>query len=215
MAGEAVTTVVLRNEFYRDSYRRVSLAFLLTLIINFTLAYFLFYLYTNPPKPLYFPTSINGRITPLFPLNRPNQSEAAVLQWASTAAVAAYTYNYVNYRAELQAASEFFTPEGWDQFLRALNATNNLQAVKERRLIVSAVPTGAPVILQKGLVQTGRFAWQVRIPILVTFQNLNVFTQARYNITMLIQRVSTLNNPRGIGIAQYIAEPVTGGQTAQ
>ncbi|MBS0359405.1 MAG: type IVB secretion system apparatus protein IcmL/DotI [Proteobacteria bacterium] len=207
MANEqAAELVQLRNEFYRDNYRRVMLTLLLSLVINFFLGALVFYVYMNPPKPKYFATSINGRVTPLYPLDRPNQSDSAVLQWANQAAIASYTYNFVNYRQELQAASEFFTTTGWKNFLDELDASNTLDAVKAKRLIVSAVATQAPVILEKGVIE-GRYSWRVQMPILVTFQSSSEFSQARYMVNILIVRVSTLNSPRGIGIAQFIAAP--------
>lgn len=210
MAEDALAVVQLRNEFYQDSHRKVMLALLLAILANLLLGGFLFYVIAHPPAPRYFATSINGRITPLFPLNEPNQSDSAVLQWANQAAIAAFTYNFVNFRDELQASSGFFTAEGWDQFLDALQQSNNLDAVKAKKLIVSAVATRAPIILQKGLLN-GHYSWRVQMPILVTYQSASEFTQQNNVVTMLITRVSTLNSPRGIGIAQFVVGPASGG----
>lgn len=210
MAEDALAVVTLRNEFYKDSQRKVILALLIAILINVVLGSLLVYMITHPPAPKYFATSINGRITPLFPLNEPNQSDSAVLQWANQAAIAAFTYNFVNYRDELQASSGFFTAEGWDQFLNALQQSNNLDAVKAKKLIVSAVATRAPIILQKGPLN-GVYSWRVQMPILVTYQSASEFTQQNNVVTMLITRVSTLNSPRGIGISQFVVGPATGG----
>lgn len=210
MAEDALTAVALRNNFYRDGQRKMIIVLLISMAANFVLASMLLYIILHPPAPKYFATSINGRITPLFPLNEPNQSDSAVLQWANQAAIAAYTYNFVNYRTELQASSGFFTAEGWDQFLTALQQSNNLDAVKAKKLIVSAVATRAPIILQKGLLN-GRYAWRVQMPILVTYQSASEFSQQNNVVTMLITRVSTLNSPRGIGISQFVVGPASGG----
>jgi intracellular multiplication protein IcmL len=210
MVKDALTAVKLRNEFYRDGQRKMVLGLLISILTNIVLGGMLAYLLTHPPKPKYFATSINGRITPLFPLNEPNQSDSAVLQWANQAAIAAFTYNFVNYRDELQAASGFFTGEGWQQFLTALQQSNNLDAVKAKKLIVSAVATRAPIILQKGVLN-GHYSWRVQMPLLVTYQSASEFSQQNNVLTMLITRVSTLNSPRGIGIAQFVVGPAGGG----
>ncbi|AMP88599.1 type IVB secretion system apparatus protein IcmL/DotI [Legionella pneumophila] len=210
MAEDALTVVALRNKFYKDSQRKVILALLIAILVNVVLASLVVYMITHPPAPKYFATSINGRITPLFPLDEPNQSDSAVLQWANQAAIAAFTYNFVNYRDELQASSGFFTAEGWDQFLGALEQSNNLDAVKAKKLVVSAVATRAPIILQKGVLN-GRYSWRVQMPILVTYQSASEFTQQNNVVTMLITRVSTLNSPRGIGISQFVVGPASGG----
>ncbi len=209
MPEDVLTNVVMRNNFYRDGQRKMVLILLISIAANFILTSMLVYIVSHPPAPKYFATSINGRITPLFPLNEPNQSDSAVLQWANQAAIAAFTYNFVNYRAELQASSGFFTADGWDQFLNALQQSNNLEAIKAKKLIVSAVATRAPIILQKGILN-GRFAWRVQMPLLVTYQSASEFSQQNLVVTMLISRVSTLNSPRGIGIAQFVSGPSTG-----
>jgi len=210
MAEDALTAVAIRNKFYRDGQRKMMLILLISIVANFVLAFMLIYIITHPPAPRYFATSINGRITPLFALNEPNQSDSAVLQWANQAAIAAFTYNFVNYRTELQAASGFFTADGWSQFLNALQDSNNLDAVKAKKLVVSAVATRAPIILQKGVLNN-RFSWRVQMPILVTYQSASEFSQQNNVVTMLITRVSTLNSPRGIGIAQFVVGPASGG----
>lgn len=208
MAEDALAAVTLRNKFYRDGQRKMMLILLISALANLILAAMLIFIVKHPPAPKYFATSINGRITPLFALNEPNQSDSAVLQWANQAAIAAFTYNFVNYRSELQASSGFFTSEGWTQFLTALEDSNNLDAVKAKKLIVSAVATRAPIILQKGMLN-GRYAWRVQMPILVTYQSASEFSQQNSVVTMLISRVSTLNSPRGIGIAQFVVGPAS------
>lgn len=210
MAEDALTIVAMRNDFYRDGQRKTMVTLIISILVNFVLASLLVYIITHPPAPKYFATSINGRITPLYPLNEPNQSDSAVLQWANQAAIAAFTYNFVNYRDELQASSGFFTADGWTQFLTALQQSNNLDAVKAKKLIVSAVATRAPIILQKGILNE-RFSWRVQMPILVTYQSASEFSQQNNVVTMLITRVSTLNSPRGIGISQFVVGPASGG----
>lgn len=206
MASEGLTTVSVRQQFYRDSHHRIMTILLLSVVINIILGGILFYLLVNPPKPKYFATAADGRITPLSSLTQPNQSDAAVLQWASQAAITAYSYNFVNYRKELQSASDFFTSSGWQEFMRALNSSNNLEAVTEKKLVVSAVVTQAPVILQKGILK-GRYAWRIQMPLLVTYQSASEFSQQNNIVTMLVTRVSTLNSPHGIGIEQFVVKP--------
>lgn len=93
-----------------------------------------------------------------------------------------------------------------------MQQSNNLEAVKAKKLIVSAVATRAPIILQKGLLN-GLYSWRIQMPILVTYQSASEFSQQNNVVTMLITRVSTLNSPRGIGIAQFVVGPAAGGIT--
>lgn len=208
MVDDALTAVALRNNYYKDGQRKLVLVLLISMAANLLFAFTLGWIMTHPPAPKYFATSVNGRITPLFPLNEPNQSDSAILQWANQAAIAAFTFNFVNYRSELQAASGFFTSEGWTQFLQALEDSGNLEAVKAKKLVVSAVATRAPIILQKGILNN-RYSWRIQMPLLVTYQSASEFSQQNNVVTMLVTRVSTLNSPRGIGISQFVVGPAS------
>lgn len=203
--NDALVIVRNRNDFYRDNYRKIVGALLFFVLIITVLVAALIYIVTNPPQPRYFATTVDGRIKPLVPLDQPNIAQAALLQWAATAAVAAYTYNFVNYRQALQATSASFTPDGWSAFMEALDSSNNLNAVIAKKLVVSAVATGAPVILQQGILE-GRYSWRIQMPMLITYQSASQFSRQSILVTLLITRVSTLNSPEGIGISQFIAE---------
>lgn len=204
MVDDALELVRLRNNFYRDNYRRLVGILLLMIIINLGLVGAVVYLLTHKPAPQYFATSSDGRITPLYPLSESVVTPPELLQWANQAAVAAYTYNFVNYRQELQAASEYFTPHGWTQFTESLKATRNLETVQAKKLVVSATATGAPRITDQGLLN-GRYAWKVQIPLLVTYESTSERIQQPVIVNMIIMRVSTLNTPKGIAIDQFIA----------
>lgn len=203
--NNAYVVVKNRSDFYRDNYRRVISALLMSIMIIAILAVSLVYITTHPPMPQYFATTIQGRITPIVPLDQPNLPPSALLQWANQAAIASYTYNFQDYRAELQAASDFFTPSGWSNFLDALNRSNNLSAVISKKLVVSAVATGAPVILDQGIID-GIYTWKVQMPMLVSYQSASTLTQQQVMVTMIIQRVSTLSSFRGVGISSLIAQ---------
>ena len=204
MATDAVEIVKLRNDFQRDGHRRVLLGLLISVVLNILLGSSFVYLATHPPAPQYFATTINGRITPLIPLDQPNMPPSTLLQWANSAAIAAYTYNFVNYRQELQSASEFFTPAGWNEFLNALKGSNNLSAVLDKKLVVSAVATGAPIVLDQGVIN-GTYTWTVQMPMLVTYQSASNNARQNIMVKMIIQRISTLNSARGIGISSFVA----------
>src|SRR5262245_854566 len=113
---DALEVIRLRNSFYKDSYRRVLGVLLIMLIINFMLAGIIGYMVTHRPAPEYFATTADGKIVRLYALSRPVLTNAELLQWATLAATTVNTFNFVNYRKELQAASEFFTPTGWKEY---------------------------------------------------------------------------------------------------
>lgn len=206
---DALQLVTLRNNFYRDNYRRALSVLLLMVVANLCLLGVVFYQASITPKPTYFATGPDGRITPLRPLSQPVVSTAALLQWANQAAVTAYSYDFVRYRKQLQTASQYFTPEGWQNFEAALKRSRNLETVITRKLVVTAVATGAPVMLDQGRIGR-RYAWKVQMPMLVTYQSASTVFQQPLTVTMIISRVSMLNVPKGIAIAQFYAAQGTG-----
>lgn len=204
MADNSSEIVYLRNNFYRDNYRKVVLAVLFLLFINIVLLGIIFFQLNNKPTPKYFATSDDGRIIPLYPLSVPMIAPTELLQWATRTAVSAYTYNFVDYRDALQRVQNRFTSDGWKHFENALKSSRNLEAVIGKKLIVSSVATAAPVILEQGVIN-GRYAWKVQLPLLVTYQGSGEQTQQPVVVTMVISRVPTYNMPTGIAVASFVS----------
>ena len=168
----------------------------------------IFYLFTHRPSPEYFATNSEGRIVKLFPLSQPVVSNSYLSSWVNQAAVAAYTYNFVNYRSQLQAASEYFTPEGWRTFEAALASSRNLQTVISRKLVATAVATGAPVIEDQRVI-AGRYSWRVSLPLLIKYESASANYRQSLVLRMIIVRVPTVDNPRGIAVQQFVAGVAT------
>lgn len=204
MADDGLTQVIMRNQFYRDKYRQVSLAFLLVLVINLLLAGIIFYKVINQPQPVYFATTADGKIVELEPLSTPVLSDAQVLQFATRAAVASYTYNYVNYREQLQGAADYFTVRGWKNYQEELKKSKNLEAVVNNRLVGYATPTGAPVIVDRGVID-GVYAWKVTLPILATYEGGATKITQPLTVTMVIIRVPVVSNPKGVEVSSFYA----------
>lgn len=196
-------TVALRKSFHKDNSRQLLIALLVCMAVILVQIGTIIYIVTHPPVPKYFATSANSRIMPLTPLAHPNLSQAALLQWANTAAIAAYNYDFVNYRDALQEASVYFTPDGWNSFTAALNTSGSLQNVISKKLLVTAVASGAPVIVQQGVLDS-TYTWKVQMPMLITYQSASQNQQENVTVTMLITRISALTSARGIGIAQFL-----------
>lgn len=197
--------VVARNYFYRDNYWRILLVTVLLLAVIGGLVAFIFYQRATRPTPKYFATTPSGELLELIPLNEPNLSTNTLLQWATQAATSSYTFNFVNYREALQNSRQYFTTDGYNNFLKALESSRNLEAVKTKKLVVSSVPTGVPIVVNEGQL-AGRYAWQVEIPMLIAYQSATEVIRQNILLTMLITRISTLDSPKGIGISQFIVE---------
>jgi|JI10StandDraft_1071094.scaffolds.fasta_scaffold17595_6 intracellular multiplication protein IcmL len=203
---DALQAVMLRNNFYRDSYRRVLAVLLIMIVVNVGLFALVYYLITTRPKPEYFATTTDGKVIRMYALSEPVVTSAELLQWATAAATTVNTYDFTNWRKALQEASDYFTPGGWREFQDALKSSNNLGTVTTKKLSVTAVATGAPTILDKGVIN-GVYKWKVQLPLLITYESASTNISQPVVATMLITRTSTLETPRGIAIdAFYMSE---------
>lgn len=163
-------------------------------------------LLTENPEPRYFPSRADGGMTRLIPLNEPMLAPSSVLSWAGQAATEAFSFDYVSYRGQLEEAAVNFTPEGWRSFLKALEDSRNIDLVIQRKLIVTAKLSGAPVILTEGVVN-GVYAWRVELPILIeTFAPNDNINGQSISVSMTISRVPVLEYPNGIAITQFVAQ---------
>lgn len=192
-----------RNIFFRQNYSRLFYLLLFMLIINLILTSVLIYLVTHRPAPKYFASSGGDKNTVLYPLTQPVVSQSALLDWATQAAIKVYTYDFLNYQQVLKEVASLFTPEGWKYFQN--NLQPNLRNVIEKKLRVTAVATGAPIILEQGPL-LGHYAWKVSIPILVTYESASEIVQQPLTVTMVIMRVPTKKTVKGIAIAQFYAK---------
>jgi len=204
----ALELVVLRNNFYRDNYRRLMLVCLGLIGLSGALTYWGLYERSNQPLPQYFATTYDGKLIPIIPLSQPGISPNGLLQWATDAAQACYTFNFVNFRKALQDIRIYFTKTGYQYFLKALKDSNNLDAVQSKQMVVSATPTGAPVILKQGILNdgsaTGVYSWTVQLPMQLEYRSANERFSQKILLTMLITRVSTLESPKGVAIASFV-----------
>jgi intracellular multiplication protein IcmL len=210
---DALKLVFERNQFYRRQYFLALGAFALTVLVNIILFFILCFVYKNPPAPIYFATNNVGQLINIVPVTKPNMPQADTLNWAIEAVEHAYSYDYVNYRSELQSSQKYFTNYGWRNFIKAFQASNNLTAVTTRKLVVIAKVIGQPKLIAEGIL-SGSYAWKWEMPVLVTYwappydeksKILNPLT-----VTVIVQRQSTLQSYQGLGVVQMIGELVTG-----
>lgn len=205
MVDDIIATKMLRDATLLE---RVYLGSRLNIILSAALIVALIAcvsLALRKPDIKYFATSSSGTIMPLNALDDPVMSVNQVLTWSTNAITKAYTFSFANYRQELQSSRDLFTKEGWEGFQSALQESGNLKAVVDSKFVTTAAPRGAPVVVGEGYVN-GRYAWQIEVPILVTYQSANKRQTQDLLVQAIIVRRSELEHPQGIGIAQIIAQ---------
>ncbi len=209
LKDDPLVLVSLRNHFYRDNYRKTMTVLLGAIVIIIVLAVALAYSAMHRPEPVYFATADGWRLQQLTPLSEPLLDDEQVLQWSVDAVGHIFGFNFVDYRDQLQKASQYFTQEGYQQFIQALGASNNLETVKTQKLVLSAVVTKAPVVIAEGKLN-GVYAWRVQMPVMITLQSASQQLTQNVMLSLVIVRASTLDKTSGVAIAQFIEQANAG-----
>ncbi len=214
-SNKPLTLIFLRQVFYLQQLRLVLLAVLLNFLLILVLIGMLVYFIKHPVHPIYFATDKVGRLMVEPPLNQPNMSLQEVSDWATNAVQTAYSYDFMNYRSQLQGSQKYFTDFGWRQYMKGLQASNNLLALTEHKMIVIAKVAAPPKLLVQGILG-GSYAWKFEIPVLVTYYNPPYDEKAKFSnpllITIVVQRKKLLESDQGLGIVQMIATLAVGTQ---
>jgi len=202
----ALEVVAHRNAFYHDGSHYVMAIVLLLIGINIFLFYVVLDLYTERPAPRYFATNAQGSLLDLVPVSQPYLTNNELLTWVMEAATEAYSMDFVSYKTQLQKKREYFTDEGYTNYLKALQDSNNVSYILKDKMVVTAQPTGTPVIQQEGLLG-GQYAWRIEMPMRLLYQNSAMQRSQDVLLQMTVFRRSVLEAPRGVGIGQLIMVP--------
>jgi len=184
---------------------RFGITIVLVLVLSqFGLLAFNYFTYAMRSEGEFYGSLPNKTAFILTPLMRPNVSTKALLSWATIAATATFTIDFVNYQKNLKDLKEYFTDTGYENFLAALNATNTLQTIQEKKLVLSAVAIGTAVVSGE-YEQRGVHSWTVEVPITVTYLSVSEEEKREKLVSITITQVPTDQAPKGIGISKYVA----------
>lgn len=204
--SDALQLVLERNAFYRNNYRRFVAILFIQSTLLLVVSIVLYYTVVIKPSTTYFASTPDGVLIRLEPLAQPLKSNEFVSQWAAKSAQEVFSFDWINFRAQLSNASQNFTNNGYSSLVQSMNANRYFDLVKERKMIVSAVVTDPPIILSAKSI-AGRFTWQISLRMLVKYQGINESDNITVPMTvqMKVKRVSQKENIKGIGIDEFQA----------
>lgn len=201
----ALGQVVMRNEYYRDGYRKaLRIAVVQCFIILGLIGAMFFVIHVHQPENRFFATTEDGRLIPMVALSEPNLSNPALLSWVAQASTEVMTFGFNDYQRRLQEASRNFTDRGWESFTAALQNARIIESIRANSQVITAAPRGAPVIQREGRVN-GQYQWVIQIPMILTYQSGSRTRSDNWMVTLVVVRVPRLESPNGVGIAQWIA----------
>ena len=196
-----------RYETWMHSHRRMSVAVIvMTAVTGMAVAASIAAIATRP-EPRYFAAKADGGILPLVPVSSPFLTDGQVTNFAVEAVTRALTMDFANWRSDLSGASAYFErPDGWNNFLDAINDSGMLSYIREHRLVSTVVATGA-VIVSAGLDDRKRYSWVVQIPLNVTYESASEISRDSLVAEMSISRLPTWEAPEAVGITRILVRP--------
>jgi intracellular multiplication protein IcmL len=190
------------TSFYVAHYQTFFIVLIGVVFLGLIIVSILLYQTFHRPLPTYTAITSQGKKMVLTAENEPNLLPNTLITWASKAAVAAYTFNFVNYNKELSHAKSYFTEAGWEGYIAKIGPT--IETVQQNQLFVSGVVVGAPVISNQGDLPGRGYVWRIQLPFLVTYQSAEKVSREYYTVIVTIVKVPTWINPTGIGIDQFV-----------
>lgn len=200
----ALEAVILRMEFYRDKFRLMASTLPVLVVALLASISLNFYQATRKPVERYFTVDSAGRLTKIVALTEPYVTDAFIASWVSDKVARAYSIDPQNYRRQVGDLEPFFTAEGHDQYVASLQSSGTIDLITKKLLVMTGVPTGAPVVVDHG-VADGVFFWKVQVPVLVSYRSSTQSAQKNRIVEVTVVRRQTMESPEGIGISQFVA----------
>lgn len=204
MMSEATETeVTWHDDFYRDKFARViviiaSALLVLSLVVLTSLS-----LYLTKPAPIVFLVDNEWRVQAPVPIDQAYLSLPDMLQWVSRVVPNTFNIDFLDFDNELKDNTHYFTNNGWTIFLNQLNNYVDKQTLIQNKQFVSGVATGAPFVLNQGIL-SGRYAWWVQLPIQISYAGGLRMAPKQLTLQLLVVRVPTNDNLMGIAIDNVI-----------
>lgn len=191
-----------KNVVYRNYYQSMVYSLVAAILIVFGLAGLVLYQFSHRSLPQFSAVMPDGRGMRLTSYDEPNLMPSTLVRWASKAAVAAYTFNFVDYAKQIELARPYFTPGGWQAYQDAISGV--VTNIVKGQVFVYGVVTNPPVIVNQGLRPGHPYSWHMQVPFLVTYQGAEEAKSSNYYVVLTIVKVPTTTNPDGIGIETFV-----------
>lgn len=213
-AEDAVAIIISKDNFANFRLHVISRIAAAMLVVVVLCAGCVVMLLNKPPRYEYLMTTSTGEILPMVPLNQANKDDEFVLKWTVDAVTRLYSFDFANYRIQLQKAKENMTAVGVRAFEKSLEDSGNFRAVIGNKYVMTAVPTGPARITRKDIHPTlNRFAWKIEFPMLITYRSSAIGRDgkplvANQDLKMAITVIRQPENLQtdGLGIRSIVAE---------
>lgn len=170
------------------------------------LTLFLVVMILTRPAPQYFASTNDLRFVRLAPLSEPTITDTGLNNWISDTITRSLSLDFAHWQTTLGDLRPDFSNDSFDAFIVNLKSSGLLEKVVKQRLVLSAVPESAPIIVNQGMLG-GVYSWLIKFPIKVSYEGSSgVLGTQVFKATVTVQRADLAKHPRGVVIQQIILE---------
>lgn len=162
------------------------------------------YQIAHRPFPVFYAQNAANQRHRITPHAEPSYITDTVIAFARRVAVDAYTFDFnrENLKKKMILLKPDFTAGGWIAYSNTVQSV--IDSVFTNKILVNSVVSGTPVVSNQGPLGDYEMAWRIQIPILATYQGENNPKQQEWMMTMVVVKVPTYANPRGLAVDQLV-----------
>lgn len=171
------------------------------------LCFLLYLAFVRFPRDSFIATQNAAAICRISPIDRPHIAVGQVTDFAQSAVVSIYTYNYLTYKKNAaETADTYFSNEFHEPFLRLFSTSKALQEVIDKRFNVIAVGTAnQPPLVTRAGPRNGAWAWVVDVPVTVYYISGRDTHEDKILASVTVTQVDpTRTNPKGIAVDDIV-----------
>jgi len=198
------------REWFRNQYQRMTivcagLIVLSALLVILNLAQFFL-----APGPKYFAQTPDLRITELVPLSEPYMTQEGLNTWVIGVVNKTLSLSFTSWKQKLSESQPDFFPKAFSDYVTSMKTNGIIDLVEGKFLVMNPSALAAPIMTNKGLNEEGVMSWRMEFPVMISFESSQgVFTTQYLDVAAVVERVSVLENSRGVMIKQLILKPST------
>lgn len=200
---EAFREIKARNRYmYIYNRQGIIIGTLLIFLLFLQTGLLLFFLNQARPNQ-YIPVDNEMRYFSPTPLSQHNRSDSEIQTFTMSTIKDLLSYDYINYNEQLLKHQIKFTGDGFTDFTKDMNDSFILQTVQDNKWISTFKNTTLPVIKKKGVDSNGVAYWLVEMEGINSFIGYDSTRNDVVSLKLKIERISTLTQEEGLGIAAF------------
>lgn len=208
---DSLTERIFKQDISSKYVMYYSISFIV--LISSIVVEFLIISYKSNPQPAQVfsvmrdKNGLHPETTKIIPVTLPvaHQSFQNISNWLTDAVVELYSFDFLDYDKKVNEAQLYFTSNGYSKYLEALNNSGVKSSVIDKKVIVSTVPLGNPILVNSGNID-GVDYWRFKVPVLINYTGGDkpISTKSLFDVN--IQQVPAYISHKGIAITNFSIE---------